>query len=255
MINLANITLDTDVKDLFVLANKSPEILSWLVKNKMNLNHKLDIKTIDKTNDIYIIINNKKFGDNDFLKKYFSDLTLKKYLQLNSLLNNNVILADWLINNHIEKTSDYLNLAAYWWDCNNFIWLHKKGFEFDNKTAEKIIRIGCVDKLKYLVSCNYKFLITYQLCELAYKYNHYNMLYYLTSKEIYNKIDERFVIKSVIENNYNMFAAIYKNYRWLGTHKFYGNNTKLYNERLLLFINNFSKENTEHNKRKKQRVK
>lgn len=249
-----NIKTDYDIAYLFICANYSPEILTWLLENKMKLNNKINSKILFKLNHTYNIISNENFGDNNFLNKKFSDLTLGKLLQLNSMVKNNVILAEWLINNNIYKTTEYLNFAAYWWDTNNFIWLHKKGFEFNNKTIEKIIRCGSVDKLKYLIECNYQFKVNYNLCDLAYSFNHNKILAYLTAYKL-NKIDNRYIIKSVIDNNYEMFKELYKNYPNINEHVFSDKNSKINNNRLSEFISNYIFiHNKEHNERKKQRI-
>jgi hypothetical protein len=92
--------------------NNCSKILSWLIENKMNLDYKLDKILINELSEIYYIINNEKFGTNTFLKEDYSDFTLSKYLQLYSITNNNVYLAKWLIDNGIEKSSEYLNFIV-----------------------------------------------------------------------------------------------------------------------------------------------
>ena len=196
--------------------------------------------------DIYnCLIYNEYEGNIDiFVTDNFSNLTLGKFLQLVSLINDSeVYLMKWLLKKNIGRSTGILNRAAFWWNTENFIWLYDQGFSFNQQTLENAIRGNKVNTVRFLIEKGCVFNATYQLCNLAYEYNYYKMLQFLTSHQMNFNFDNRYIIKSIINDNYIMFMHLYENYSYISNYIFTNENNELYNKRLHDFINKYKSDN------------
>jgi len=213
---------ESDIFKLFSLSDTSIEMLIWLKDNKMNLNH---IFNPEEISDIFeyhtdmslLLENNIHYGNNNIVDNNdYSDLSLSLLLQLLALSEENMTLFEWLLENEIEKSSHIFNIALYnLSELDNIKMLHSHGFQCNEYSIEKAIRGGCVDTLKYIIN-NMGCILTlsYELCELAYYNQRPTMLKYLTKPLLDNNliIDNRYIIRSIKDKNYEIFYALYKNY-------------------------------------------
>jgi hypothetical protein len=238
--NRVEINTEMKIINFIFIGKKCPKILEWIIKNKMSLNYILrDIELIfNKYTDIYDCL---IYNDDNFVTENFSDFTLGKFLQLASLISNNeVYLMRWLLKNNIGKSTAILNRAAFWWKAKNFIWLYNQGYSFDQHTLKNAINGNEVDTVRFLMDKGCIINATYQTCNLAYNNDNYEMLKFLTSKELNLNFDNRYIIKSIIDNDYSMFVNLYRNYSDISNYNFTNENNELYNKRLKLFIDKFN---------------
>jgi len=231
---------EIQIIDLFWESKESPNILKWLIENKMNLEYELqDGETIldGEYDDVDIALSYTAYGGNDdnFINDEYSDLSLSKFLQLTAITMNDkgIILMNLLLENGIILDSRILNRAAFWWSTENFIWLFNKGYSFDINTMEKAIRGGGDKTVEFLIEKGCVLNANYQSCEWAYSYSRYEMLQYLTSSKLNFNFDNRYIIRCVVDNNFELFECLYLNYPGIINHKF---DCVLLNNRLQEFI-------------------
>jgi hypothetical protein len=254
--NRIELESEKDIIDMYYDNKRNLNVLIWLKKNKMNFNHVIvDTDTLfEDYMDIENVFHYYAYGDNTYINNDLTDVTLEKFLVGTALNDENPKLLEWVLSFTEERPTEIINMAAFWWSDDLFIPLYEKGFMFDEFTCDKSLRGGCVDVYKYLIGLGCQYNITYDSCDFSYENDRPEMLKYLTSPELGHNFDNRYIIRSVKESNYEMFISLIENYPEIENYIFTGENSDSNNRKLFEYISIYRRCKENENAKKRRRL-